>query len=257
MSDPPRLKDLADGVPDDVRRLLSNAQRVRPMTARERDDLARKAVWLAVTPAAVLTFGQAIAAAALVGAIVVGAVVALHPRAAGSHAATRPSAARVGAPLTPPVSPPAPPDPQQPPVTSPVRRRAARSTPPPAPSTGPVEVPRPSAASLPVPAGSAPPAALHAQPPTDESLAAESALLLRARSLLERDPAAALAVLATHDATFPRPHLADERDFMTVEALRRLGRSQEAQERAEGLIRRSPNSPYARLLRRQRAAPTP
>lgn len=78
-------------------------------------------------------------------------------------------------------------------------------------------------------------------------------MLLRARTLLPRDPAAALAILDDHERAFPRGQLADEREFMAVDALRRLGRRAEADARGEALLRRSPSSPYARVLRRRSA----
>jgi len=82
-------------------------------------------------------------------------------------------------------------------------------------------------------------------------------MLLRARLLLPRDPAATLAVLNEHAATFAHPQLWDEREFMAVEALRRVGRSPEATARADELVRRSPTSPYARLLRTTRTGAPP
>jgi hypothetical protein len=194
------------------------------MTADERAALARAAAKAAATPAAAGFWGvgKLLAALALGGAAVAaGASLRCAP-----PAEVLPPTARL---VTPPPGVPAPTTPTPTPPVPPPRDER------------PVVVPR----RRPSPAVSA--------PPRDESLAAESAALLRARSLLSDDPAAALAALDAHAASFSRPQLADERDFMAVEALRALGRDAEAEARARALIARDPQGPYARWLRRDAA----
>jgi hypothetical protein len=64
------------------------------------------------------------------------------------------------------------------------------------------------------------------------------------------DPSRALAMLEAYDREFPRGRLRDEREFLGVLALQRLGRHDEARARAEALLRRSPSGMYAPRLRR-------
>jgi len=81
----------------------------------------------------------------------------------------------------------------------------------------------------------------------------EVARLGHARSLLDPDPAGALAELEAYRAEFPDGELATERDFLVVRALLRLGRRAEATARAEALIARDPRGPFVRPLRRMMA----
>jgi hypothetical protein len=124
------------------------------------------------------------------------------------------------------------------------------------------------------PASPAAPALLPASPPTEPVSAASSAgssgpagitaavpslredqLLRRAHDVLESDPAAALARLDETAAAYPRGELAEEREFMAVQALQRLGRGAEARARGESLIARAPHGIYAQRVRRILAAP--
>ena len=61
----------------------------------------------------------------------------------------------------------------------------------------------------------------------------EVALLGHAQSLLDDDPAGALAQLEQHAAESPRGEMATEREFLAVRALLRLGRRAEAAARAD------------------------
>ncbi len=75
---------------------------------------------------------------------------------------------------------------------------------------------------------------------------AEGTLLLRARRFLgHRDPEAALAAIREHETRFPNGRLASERDAIAIDALRALGRDEEARGRARRLLTRDPTSPYA------------
>jgi hypothetical protein len=256
VSDPPRLRDLEGEIPEDVRRLLSRTPAVRPMSARERADVSRTALWLTVAPVGLAAFwsaGRALAAAAVVGTIAVGTGFALRARHHHAPAVAATPRRRPAALVVPTVAAP---------VVAPivVRPTAATTVAPPrrvARPTAVVPAPEPAVVEAP-PAPPSPVAVVASAPsPGSTSSAAprrsETAMLLDARALLPRDPAAALAVLDAHHANFPRGQLADEREFMAVEALRRLGRGAEADARAEALVRASPASPYARLLRRRTA----
>jgi hypothetical protein len=76
----------------------------------------------------------------------------------------------------------------------------------------------------------------------------EAALLESARASLDVDPERALATLGLHASEFPDGTLVTEREVLTVDALRRLGRMAEARERARALLARIHGSPYARRI---------
>ena len=61
-------------------------------------------------------------------------------------------------------------------------------------------------------------------------------------ALVQGEPARALDRLQKHRRTFLNPMLAEERDAMEVEALARLGRTEEARSKADAFRRRSPDS---------------
>jgi hypothetical protein len=72
--------------------------------------------------------------------------------------------------------------------------------------------------------------------------AAELALLQRARRVLEANPARALALAEEHAVTYRRGVLVEERELLAVEALVRLGRTAQAQQRARNFSRAYPHS---------------
>lgn len=88
------------------------------------------------------------------------------------------------------------------------------------------------------------------------SSAAGDALLEEARSLegtrarVAADPAGALQSLSAHRARFPRAQLVAERDYLTIDALRRLGRHDEARALARAFLARYPSSPYSAEVER-------
>jgi len=92
-------------------------------------------------------------------------------------------------------------------------------------------------------------------PPTDErpasvQLGAEARGLEDARERLRNDPAASLRLLDSHAARFPAGQLSAEREIIAIDALRRLGRYDEARARAEAALRRWPDGLYrGRVLR--------
>jgi hypothetical protein len=80
----------------------------------------------------------------------------------------------------------------------------------------------------------------------------EAALLERAQSALATRPARALALTREHRRLFADGALVEEREAIAVEALRRLGREQEASQRAAVFAAQYPNS-----VHRSRVQATP
>jgi len=80
-------------------------------------------------------------------------------------------------------------------------------------------------------------------------LAQEALLLEDARRLLGTRPIEGLARLQEHAALYPRGKLWMERELMTVDALRRCGRRQEARQAAEALLERARGSLYEARVR--------
>jgi hypothetical protein len=81
-------------------------------------------------------------------------------------------------------------------------------------------------------------------PDATDPLARETALIAAARAAIAVAPSAALARLDDHRSEFPQGQLAPEREFLAVEALRRLNRTGEARDRALALARSFPSSSY-------------
>jgi hypothetical protein len=73
----------------------------------------------------------------------------------------------------------------------------------------------------------------------------ELEIMQRAQSALAADPQRALAITNEHARAYPTGELVQERELIAVEALARIGRREEAQERAHALIQRFPRTPYA------------
>jgi hypothetical protein len=141
-----------------------------------------------------------------------------------------------------------------PPATAPAPAVAMRARVEPAP---PAEAPAVIAETRPAPArpsarrparpGIAPrtvPAATAAVQ-TGDTLAREIALIDAGRGNLTTSAVRALAVLETHRREFPSGQLAAEREFLAVEALLALRRTDEARRRAADLAARHPSSSYA------------
>ena len=85
----------------------------------------------------------------------------------------------------------------------------------------------------------APPAAA----PVDEATLLESA-----RAALATNPARALALASTHAQAFPQGVLAQEREVIAIAALRRLGRTADAERRAGAFDRYYPHSAHQRTV---------
>jgi hypothetical protein len=83
----------------------------------------------------------------------------------------------------------------------------------------------------------------------DLGIADEARLLESARAALGNNPARALELASEHQRGYPSGQLAAEREVIAVDALLRLGRRQEAEERAAPRLRDAPNGLYAKRLR--------
>lgn len=80
--------------------------------------------------------------------------------------------------------------------------------------------------------------------PSIDPLMRETELIAAARSTIGSTPTAALASLDEHRREFSEGQLAPEREFLAVDALRRLNRLTEAHQRALDLSSRFPSSSY-------------
>jgi len=81
------------------------------------------------------------------------------------------------------------------------------------------------------------------------SIADEARLLEGARAALAIDPNRALEIANTHQQLYPTGQMSAERELIAVDALLRLGRRTEAEQRAAPRLSQFPNSLYARRLR--------
>jgi hypothetical protein len=137
----------------------------------------------------------------------------------------------------------------------------------PAPSSTVIQAPAPSIAP---PSGgpsvepqarpSAPPAAPAPNPEVTPSVArpaaapparpaeSEAEFLERARGALGQSPSLALSLANQHRARYPSGVLAEEREVIAIEALKRLGRTAESERRIEAFSRRYPGSAYRKKL---------
>lgn len=135
------------------------------------------------------------------------------------------------------------------------------STPKPAPPSAPITTP-----PAVVPSVSPAPAAIEATPPAapvpELSGAAKSAtkpapvaplseadLLEQARRALKSDPSRALARANEHRGRFPDGALVQEREVIAIKALRQLGRTAEADSRADAFAKAFPGSAFQRKLK--------
>jgi hypothetical protein len=76
----------------------------------------------------------------------------------------------------------------------------------------------------------------------------EVELLERARGSLASNPAHALSLTSEHKLRFPGGALAQEREVIAIEALKRLGRSDQASLRADEFAKNYPGSAHRRKL---------
>jgi hypothetical protein len=76
----------------------------------------------------------------------------------------------------------------------------------------------------------------------------EAALLEQARRVLNSSPSSALLLANQHRARFPNGVLTQEREVIAIEALRRLHRNGEADQRAAGFSKAFPGSAHQRMV---------
>ncbi|HEX3769341.1 MAG TPA: hypothetical protein VHV30_00685 [Polyangiaceae bacterium] len=136
---------------------------------------------------------------------------------------------------------------------TPAPKAAAVETPSPAPPADVARATAPSPAapadvarateSAPAPTPAAAPAPAASQPLT------EIRGIALARTLVVRDPQAALDVLDKVGRDYPRGYFVEERQALTVLALARLGRQSAARDQAAAFLRAYPNGPFSDQIR--------
>jgi hypothetical protein len=227
--DPSRLLDAPD-VPAGLRKALRTAQ----ADLGTDEQVARLAGKLGplLGPGVPVATGTA-AAASAGGALKLGlAALALIGAGGGAWLLSAPQSASPPAPTPPAVE------------AAPVAAPAAPPAEPAAPA--PVAVPREVAPSAAAPEAK-PPAQLPSKP-TPPAAPSEADLLEQARTALKSDPSRALARANEAAQRYPRGVLVQEREVLAIQALRRLGRSAEADRRAEAFAKAFPGSAFQRKL---------
>ncbi|HYP77530.1 MAG TPA: hypothetical protein VER12_16275 [Polyangiaceae bacterium] len=244
MKEPQRLSN-DDHAPAELRALLRAAARARPLDPAVRERAGARVARAAVFPIAAaswLSAKTAIAALSVGFGTAVVALVALVPEPAPQIApATRGSNASASH-RTAPVA-------RALPIAAPVAAASAASDPDSSRTSGNVGVfPNEPADAPPVGMRSATgrpsPSSESEAAPRGGELAAESALLERARSALRQAPSEALALVREHAERFPRGQLGAERALIEMDALHRLGRDQEARRLAQAWLSRSHDDLY-------------
>ncbi|MGK3981603.1 hypothetical protein WME99_01100 [Sorangium sp. So ce136] len=252
MSDPKRWIQDGEGAPQGARELLLAASRPRPMTSAELARTAARVAPLGTTAGAGTTLptwvkGLFLAVGLGLGGAGLYATLDGGPGGADSTAAPLVltdlpleellSRSQGGVPVAAPAqAAPAPlfgaaPEVEAPrPVAPPARRDPPRSTRPAAPAP--------------------------AAPVDSDELLRESNLIDRARAAATQNPEAALSAVGEHQREFPAGRLAEEREYVAIRALMRLGRVDEARARADAFLARYPSTSYAdRVHRAVGAAP--
>lgn len=224
--DPPRLFDPASGAPAGLRDLLGAAQNdvgSDLQVAR----LAERLGPLLAPP--VVPAPHPVASAAGMGALAkLGlAGIALLVAGGGALLFSAPKSAPPSAPIT--------------------------ASPPAAPQTiAPSASPEPAAVEALAPATPAPEVSGAAKPATRAAPIAplsEAELLEQARRSLKSDPSRALARANEHRSRFPGGALVQEREVIAIKALRQLGRTAEADSRADAFAKAFPGSAFQRKLK--------
>lgn len=226
--DPPPLADASSEAPESLRALLRSAKADVATPA----DLAR----LEAKLGPVLS-GGAPAAASGLGTLGKASVAALGGLvlAGGIYVVSKP-APRAPAPTAP--------------AAQPAEQRAEPASRERTPAPLPAPDTAPSAAAEPTPSAAEPAAAV---PKVETgggrpSPVPEDQLLERARRALSSDPGRALALTKEHARAYPRGVLAQEREVIAIEALKRLGRAGEADSRRGTFEERYPQSAHRRNL---------
>lgn len=247
MSEPRRWNDPRGDAPSGVRDMLRYAERTRPMSPA---DLGRTAAQITKVAAAPTIAATSVAAwLSAKGAVAVATVgLAVGLTVAVARAPSRTHAGATGAPHASP-SPSAPravsaPSVVAPPAVAPPALAAPADPREPAPSVPTARAAHASGARAAAAASTA-----AATPEVQDAVTREVNALGRARALVERRPAEAYALLRAHAAQFATGMLGEEREALTIDALRRLGRAREARARAEAFLARHPTSINAERVR--------
>ncbi|WP_437577155.1 hypothetical protein [Sorangium sp. So ce887] len=255
MNDPKRWIEEGDGTPAGARELLRSAVRPRPMTPVEAARTAARVAPLAAAPsggAALPMWAKGLLVVAGLGA----GGLALHGVVQGGlrAAVLAPPSPRLEhllaerllsfaqgamrsvetAPAAPALDPPSPAAEAPRPTAFAPRREPPRNVGRNVRQNGPAPAPEP--------AGSA--------ASDGDALLREATRLEQARARLAQSPEASLAALDEHRREFPKGQLTAEREFITIDALMRLGRTEEARARAEVFLMKYALSPYAERVRR-------
>ncbi|WP_434046823.1 MULTISPECIES: hypothetical protein [Sorangium] len=247
MNDPKRWILDGGSAPEGARELLLAASRPRPMTSAE---LARTAA--RVAPLGTASAGAGAALPMWVKGIFV--AVGLGIGGAGLYLALD-GGQRAGAPAQLADLP-----------LEELLSRPGRGLPAAAPAKAdpapeaapPPEAPRPAASvsRRELPKNTRPAAPAEAAATDSDELLRESNLIDRARAAAAQDPGAALAAVSEHQREFPAGRLVEEREYVAIRALMRLGRVDEARARAGSFLARYPSTSYAdRVNRAVNAAP--
>jgi hypothetical protein len=159
------------------------------------------------------------------------------PVATSAVAASEPLAELAPSPL----AEPAPERAEPAPKVEPIGTISVDELPSAAPAVAPSSISRPGSAVLvPSTKGASSPDA----PPSVSELEAAR----RAQATLASDPSRALVMADQLARDFPNGEFVQEREAIAVEALARVGRKDEALQRARALLRRFPRTPYAARL---------
>lgn len=226
MSDPERWLQSPE-LDSDVRDLLEHAPRPRGMSRAERLRTAQRVASVAAPVASGALVTAKSAAAALLAGVAAGGVFAVAVTVVPSWLATPEVPAERVRPAT--SAPPAALAPVKPPAANP-----EVALPEPAPEPSAAQARR----RAPAPAAS-------------DDLAAEVALLERARRSLDSSPALTLSLLDEHAQRFAAGKLAAERELLRVDALQRSGRRGEALALAKRLLAANPTGLYGERLRKR------
>ena len=111
----------------------------------------------------------------------------------------------------------------------------------------PVSEPAASADSA-LPSSTAAQTASAKAPPVQSKALSEAALLEQARRALNTSPSYALQLANQHRARFPSGVLTQEREVIAIEALRKLHRGSDADQRANGFSKAFPGSAHQRMV---------
>jgi hypothetical protein len=222
--DPPRLRDGGSGAPAELSTLFQDAKKPEPLTPATDARLLAQVAALSAAPFASLLRGWLIAG----GAVLLAGTAALIAQRPFAPGATPSPVPRLSASPSTLASAPASVD-RIPPAAVP------EAQPPPASKQAPA-------------ARTEQVAPAEAASSSEDALAGEAKLLNQAHAAMSTDPPAAYAFASEHARRYPRGQLAAERELILVQALAKLGRTQEAEARGRALRKSSPSSIYGERL---------